>query len=294
MEFTGSSESPTLGVAKSEAVSMKPGYSPFANQKEKIICLLFFMGILFFSFPAYSTEAHEWIVKGLEPHSITIIGERHKRTESIQFFQELISRYLQQDKCLSVALEIASNQQAILDEIVEDRATVADIEIPPMIDHPSFRSLIDDLVRMKRRSNCLKLIAIDGGMGLSVNRDEWMAEKLAKQISKTPILALLGNLHTLKKVDWKTPMSKAFPYVAEILVSQGHRIKTYPQIWQDKTCNTRNRFISSDEKKTVSLINQNLISLLNASKYETINDVVDGAILWECEHFLYYRSIEKK
>ncbi|WP_430232624.1 hypothetical protein [Nitrosomonas communis] len=220
-------------------------------------------------------------MEGLEPHSITIIGERHKRPESIQFFHELISRYLQQDKCLTVALEIASDQQATLDEIVEGRMAVADIELPPMIDHPSYRSLIDELVAMKRRDACLKLIAIDGEE-LNVNRDEWMAERLAKQISQAPILALLGNLHTLKRVDWHTSVSKALPYVAEILVSQGHRINAYPQIWRDKTCSTQNRLISSVEQETVSLINHNLIPLLNASKYEAVNDVVDGVILWEC------------
>ena len=123
---------------------------------------------------------------------------------------------------------------------------------------------------------------IDGGLELNVNRDEWMAERLAKQISQAPILALLGNLHTLKRVDRHPSMSKAFPYVAEILVSQGHRTKSYPQIWLDKACHTQNRLISSDEHETVRLINHNLISLLNASKYEAVNDVVDGVIFWEC------------
>ncbi|SDZ07335.1 hypothetical protein [Nitrosomonas sp. Nm58] len=179
-------------------------------------------------------------------------------------------------------MEIASNQQTILDEIVEGRVTVADIEIPTMIDHLPIRSLINDLVRMKRRGSCLKLIAIDGGLGQGVNRDGWMAENLANQVSQTPILALLGNLHTLKKIEWNPSLSDAFPYVAEILVSQGHRIKSYPQIWLNKECSFQNGLISSDQQRTVSLINHNLISLINASKYETVNDVVDGVILWEC------------
>lgn len=261
---------------------MKLGYSAVVKPEEKIICFLFFMVILFSSFQAHSTETHKRIVEGLEPHSITIIGERHKRPESIQFFQELISRYLQQDKCLSVALELASNQQAILDEIVKGRVTVADIEIPAMIDHPPFRSLINDLVRMKRSGSCLKLIAIDGGLGVGVNRDGWIAENLANQVNQTPILALLGNLHTLKKVEWNPSMSETFPYVAEILVSQGHRIKSCPQIWLDRTRDAHNRFISSSEQETARLINCSLISLLNASELKTTNDVVDGVILWEC------------
>ncbi|WP_074906119.1 hypothetical protein [Nitrosomonas communis] len=99
-----------------------------------------------------------------------------------------------------------------------------DIEIPPMVDYPSYRSLI----AMKRRGTCLKLIAIDGGK-LNVNRGGWMAERLAKQISQAPILALLGDLHSLKRVDWHTSVIKAPPYIAEILVPQAHQIKSYQQ-----------------------------------------------------------------
>ncbi|WP_090694674.1 hypothetical protein [Nitrosomonas sp. Nm34] len=65
-------------------------------------------------------------------------------------------------------------------------------------------------------------------------------------------------------------------------MSQDYQIKSYPQIWLDKECSIQNRLISSDEQETVSLINHNLISLLNASKYETVNDIVDGVIIWEC------------
>ena len=131
---------------------MKPAYSSFKNLKEKIFYTFFFIVILFYSFQVHSNETHKRIVEGLEPHSITIIGESHQLPESIQFFQELISNYLQQDKCLAVALEIVSSQQSILDQIVEGRATKSAIKIPPMIDQTPYRSLIDDLVRMKRRA----------------------------------------------------------------------------------------------------------------------------------------------
>lgn len=259
---------------------MKLGYSAFVNSEEKIICFLFFMVILFSSFQAHSTETHKRIVEGLKPHSITIIGEQHKRPESIQLFQSIISRYLRQDKCLVVALEIASSQQVILDEIVEGKSTVSDIKIPPMIDHPTFRGLINNLTKMARSNDCLKLIATDAGLDMGIRRDEWMAKILADQLSQVPILALLGNLHTLKKVDWN--FTKASPYIAEILALQHHRIRTYPQVWLDKTCGTHNQLILSERKEAVEVINNNLISLLNAYEYKTVNDVVDGVILWKC------------
>ncbi|SFM95347.1 hypothetical protein [Nitrosomonas communis] len=260
---------------------MKLDYSSFKGLEGKIFSFFFFMVVLCFPFQVHSSETYKKIVEGMEPQSITIIGESQQLPESIQFFQGLISSYLQQGKCLAVALEIVSIQQTILDQMVEGRTIKSDIKLPPMIEHTSYRSLVDDLVIMKRRGHCLRLIAIDAG-GLNVNQDKWMAERLAKQISQAPILALLGNLHTLKKIGWNSSIGKAFPYVAEILSSQGYRIKTYPQIRQDKACNTQNRLISSDEQKIATLLNRSVISLLNAAKYETVNNVVDGVILWEC------------
>lgn len=260
---------------------MKSGCSKFVALKNEIY-ILFFIASLFTSIPAHPNEVQNWIMKGMEPNSITIIGEQHKRPESIQLFQSIISEYLEQDKCLVVALEIASSQQVILDEIVEGKTTVSDIEIPPMIDHPPFRGLINDLAKMARSNDCLKLIAIDGGIGMGIRRDEWMAKILAGQVSLVPILTLLGNLHTLKKVDWNMPMSKTSPYVSEILATLGHRSRTFPQIWEDKTCAIYNRFVPSDSKEAEELINSKLVTLLNASDYKMVNDTVDGIILWEC------------
>lgn len=190
---------------------------------------------------------------------------------------------MQQNKCLIVALEIASSQQLLLDEIAEGRTVVANIEIAPIIDHPSFRALINELIKMRKHNDCLKLIAIDAELGLKIGRDEWMAEKLTGQVGEAPVMALLGNLHTLKKVEWNPTITKKEPYVAEILVVQGHNVKSYPQIWMDRACNTRNRLISANQPEAVKLLNADLFALLNASEPQTVTDIIDGIILWECD-----------
>lgn len=128
--------------------------------RKRIIRYLFFILVLLSSFPAYSTKVQSQIIEGLEPNSITILGETHKQPESIKFFYSLITNYLQQDKCIFVALEIASSQQAILEDILKGTASVSDIEITAIIDHPPFCALIDDLARMRRRGDCLKVIAM--------------------------------------------------------------------------------------------------------------------------------------
>jgi hypothetical protein len=109
-----------------------------------------------------------------------------------------------------------------------------------------------------------------------------MGTKLTEHVGQTPILALVGNLHTLKKVVWNHSMIKKEPYVAEILISQGQNVKTYPQIWLDRECSARNRYIHAGSPEVIKVLNDNLFALLNAYKPKTANNVVDGIILWEC------------
>ena len=176
---------------------------------------------LILSASVHSSDVQNQIIRGMGLDTLTIIGEGHRRPESTQFFKSIVSEYLEQDKCLVVALEIASSQQAAIDKVVEKGAEVSSISIPPMIDHPAYRAMLSDLAEMKKQGSCVELIAIDADMKTSTRRDEWMARILEHKAGTAPILALLGNLHTLKKVDWD--LEKPSSYVAEILTSLNTR-----------------------------------------------------------------------
>lgn len=243
-----------------------------------------FFSLIFltFSAPAHPANIYKQVLEGMTSNSITIIGETHKRAESIQFFRALINDFVQQNKCLIIALEIASSQQLMIDQIKQGKGGVADIEIAPMIDHQPFRTLIDELIGIRSSGNCLELIAIDAGFEIGARRDEWMAGKLAEQVNQTPLLVLLGSLHTLKKVDWNLDTTKESPYVAELMASRGHKIRTFPQIWTDRDCNTRSRLIPADKPEATKLLNSKLIALLNAVEKKNASEAIDGIILWEC------------
>lgn len=236
--------------------------------------------ILFVSLPAHADLVYDRIVKSMSPHSITIIGETHKRPESIHFFQSLIAHYLSRNTCLTIALEIASEQQSQIDGIAQEVFDVANLDIAPMIDHVAFRTMINDYAQLQKNNECLKMVAVDSDLIPGINRDKWLAEKLAEQIGEVPVIALLGSLHTLKKINWKFENKKV--YVAGILASQGFDVKSFPQIWTDKECKSRTRFIPADEQVATEVLNSRLISVLNAHAAEKAVDVVDGIILWEC------------
>jgi uncharacterized iron-regulated protein len=227
------------------------------------------------------------ILKAIKPSTITIVGETHQQKESIKLFQSLVTNYLKQNRCLIVALEIASNQQSVIDLVAQNRATASDIKIPSMIDHPPFRKMIDDLAALKHKGACLKLLAIDAGDNINTNRDAWMALKLADHVGKTPTLMLLGGLHTMKKVDWDLSMTHPSPSVSEILSKQGFRVKTYPQAWATEKCVTqkgfRNRFIPAKTSEALTLLNDSLVSLINAFDFKTAIGVINGFVLWECK-----------
>ena len=128
-----------------------------------------FLKILLLIFISFSASANTNIP--IKPDSITIIGETHRHPESINLFQSLIQSHLKNNQCLTVALEINSNQQSVINQ-----GKVSDIEISSIIDHPAFRNLIGDLIAQKNNGACLKQLAIDGvGADIDMRRDAWMA-----------------------------------------------------------------------------------------------------------------------
>lgn len=244
---------------------------------------LILLVLLLLSTSVYAESNHHPIIASIKPHSVIIIGETHKRPESFQFFQSIIDDYLQKNKCLTVALEIANNQQSTIDQVIKGNAKVSDIEVAPPIDHPDFRLMIESLVNLQRNSDCFKLIAVDADIKLKTDRDAWMADRFTEIIGETPIFALLGSMHTLKQVTWNPELTRKPPYVPEILISKGYAVHTYPQIWKDRECNTHYRFIRADQPEATDLLVTSLFSVLNAVAPKTAVNVVDGVVSWECD-----------
>ena len=65
-------------------------------------------------------------------------------------------KYLKQNQCLIVGLEIASYQQTMIKVVMPGRASVADIDISPIIDHLSLRRMIKYMAIRKQKEACLK------------------------------------------------------------------------------------------------------------------------------------------
>lgn len=79
--------------------------------------------------------------------------------------------YLEHNRCLTVALEIASNQQSVINLVMKNEANVSEIKIPSIIDHIAFRKMLNNLVALKQKGVCLKLLAIDAGDDIYMGRE---------------------------------------------------------------------------------------------------------------------------
>jgi hypothetical protein len=233
---------------------------------------------------AVKAGIYDPIIEQIRPGNIVIIGETHQKPESPQFFKQLVDAAVAQYQCLSIGLEIERDQQAAIDEVMAGRSPVSKIKVPVVIDHDGMRWLIEQLADIKRHSPCLKVEAIDADH----DRDENMADSLADFPTDKPILALLGGLHTLKKVDWTAKSGE--PAVAEILVKRGFRVKSYPQRWLPEKCENEQgrtgRYVRADNSEALPILNDSLMSLINAKPHRSTRGVIDGFVVWECKRLL--------
>jgi hypothetical protein len=243
------------------------------------ICAVIF---LLFTFSA-NAAVPEPFMQGLLPGTITFIGESHKHVESAELVKELATSFIKQGRCLTLALEIADDEQPAIDRVLAG-ASASTIDIPVSIDHPGMRQLIEHLAILTTQSACLSVVAIDAGPTNPHDRDEWMSERLADLVGDRPILVLIGALHTLKKVDWLTKTGK--PSVAERMAARGFQVRSYPQRWLPEQCGNGEdrdlRFVNAESEEALTLLNKSLMALINAKPHQSAMGVVDGFVVWEC------------
>jgi hypothetical protein len=61
------------------------------------------------------------ILEQIRPGTITIIGETHKKPESIEFFKNLVLEAIKNHQCVVIGLEIGSDQQANIDAVEQGK-----------------------------------------------------------------------------------------------------------------------------------------------------------------------------
>lgn len=180
----------------------------------------------------------------IEQNDILILGEKHGKQESTKLFTALTNYLTQNDTCLSVALEIGSDQQSVIDMAMSGTGgPISDIKISSIIDHPAYREMLSDIRQMVAEGRCLHVVAIDAPPNV-LNRDAWMAEVMSPYIGKGKVLCLLGRLHGIKKIRWDSGNDN--PFLAERLVADGYSVCSVMQLWDGKGDGTVSRLTIDD------------------------------------------------
>ena len=141
-------------------------------------------------------------------HDVVLLGTTHQQPKILNFISTLIP-HLYKSGITHIGLEIASDQQNRLDRFMKTGTGLSEIRIFQGIDCPEYRQLIEMV-----RKNRLTPVALDLPKSMwrgNFTRDQWMAKRIAETSQKNEpakMLVIVGNLHTLKQVDWIVPTIK--------------------------------------------------------------------------------------
>lgn len=176
-------------------------------------CIIILFGVCFIAAtgtPSYISihKPIPFVLDKAARHDVVMLGTTHHQGKILSFIADLIPR-LSNSGVTHIGLEIASDQQNLLDRFMQTGKGLSNIRIFPGIDCPEYRRLIDTV-----RKSRLAPVALDLPKSMwngNITRDQWMAKRVADifQTNDTAkLLVIVGNLHTFKQVDWIVPTIK--------------------------------------------------------------------------------------
>ena len=165
----------------------------------------------------FHKEPQSYVLQKLSSHDIVFLGTRHKREAILKFVSGLIPR-LHEAGTTHIGLEISSDQQDNIESFLQDGNGLDQIKIHPLIDCAEYRTLFTT-IRSLSQSKRPAPVALDLPKSMykwEINRDEWMARSIAKIFHRNPnakVLAVVGNLHILKKIEWEDTVPNVHGFI---------------------------------------------------------------------------------
>ena len=240
-----------------------------------------------------NTNAQSYIIEKLQTHNIVFLGTTPIKPPVLQFMSGLIP-VLHEAGVTHIGLEIASDQQAKIDNFIQTGKKLTNIRIHPLIDCPEYRNLLKKLATLDPNIRP-KTIALDlptFKYRKERNRDKWMARSIVKTFRKNPkakMLVVVGNLHVLKVLNWQDKIpnqhKSTYGYIKDMIPKI--RIFSISQIIDEnpKECDFTEVFASIDGSVVIDCDrkfdgwNFGLTSILAIKPTETC-DLVDGIIVY--------------
>lgn len=151
-------------------------------------------------------NVQSYINEKLDQHDIVFVGTIHRQPAILNQMAELIA-HLPETGVTHLALEIASDQQAHIDEFLASGRGLAHIALHKPVDCSQYRNLFKILRRLQpdQRPGVLAIDLPGSQYGGATTRNQYMAGKLAAVVRTRPdakVLTMLGSLHVLRHLKW--------------------------------------------------------------------------------------------
>ncbi|MEM7007801.1 MAG: hypothetical protein AAF462_01560 [Thermodesulfobacteriota bacterium] len=248
-----------------------------------IFVLLAFITSLCFHTPGYAQADNLSLSTLMGSNKILILGESYGQDESVNFFSEKVTQYIADGQCLNVGLEIASDQQEVLDSAMVGEVSISDIQIDTVIDHDSYREMLVSFSESIKQGKCLSIYAINPPSSIPMSKDAWMEQEVVKISGERPVAILVGNKHAVK--DFKTTGDGSRNLLAQRIRLRSFGVTSILQHWKPGGfCITKTvRLYDTETDKKARIYVKESIGEISAAMPEKVSMVSDGVLVWGCE-----------
>ncbi len=166
-------------------------------------------------------KALPYVIQKLRSHQIVLMGTIHQKPQILELTAQLLP-LIRAAGVTHLALEVSSDQQVNIDRFMQHGTGLADIRLHHSIDCRQYRRLFT-IIRKLPPGQRPQIVAIDlppSQYDGSIGRDEYMANALSDMFqirTDRKVLAILGSLHVLKKLDWLPRITDRRPSIRSLL-----------------------------------------------------------------------------
>ena len=214
-----------------------------------------------------------------------LVGERHQQAESPALFIQLVARLVERGERIVVGLEIPATRQDALDAVVAGARGPAGIA-HPIIDSPAFQRLLMDLAGLTQTYSGLVTVAAIDDTESQRPRDEAMAAHIQRHLASgevARVVALVGNLHTIRMIQWDKDAGRQPPYLAERLLHADIAVTSVMQDFGESCAQPRRpAFYLIEEGPGLEAIGRQL-GVLNHHANMDKRRSSDGMVIWTCQ-----------
>ena len=212
------------------------------------------------------------------------IGERRQQPESRALFLGLVTRLVKRGERTLVGLDIPAARQDALDAVMAGARSPAGVA-HPIIDSPAYQRLLLELSALQRAHGALVTVVAIDDLDNNTPRDEAMARHLRRYLASGEVervVALTGNLHTIRQMQWAKEAGCQPPYLAERLI---HADITVTSIMQDLDTPCQHLrhpvFYGAAHRLGLEAISRQL-DVVNHEPRMDKRQASDGIVVWAC------------